>query len=58
MLYLVHIIGYIMNSDIWLRIRNLQRLRLVDLLGYLVPLPPLLVHALLPPQQLPHVCPA
>ena len=58
MLYLVHIIGYIMNSDIWLRIRNLQRLRLVDLLGDLVPLPPLLVHALLPPQQLPHVCPA
>ena len=37
---------------------NLQGLRQVDLLGDLLPPPPLLVHALLPPQQLSHVRPA
>ena len=57
-MYLIHFIGYVLDSDVWCGIRNLLGLGLVGLLSDLLPPPPLLVHALFPPQQLAHVCPA
>ena len=46
-----------MNFDIWRGIRNLQGLRLINLVDGLLPPPPFPVHALLPPQQLPYIGP-
>ena len=57
-MHLIDFIRYVLDSDVWIGIRNLLGLGLVDLLSDLLPPPPLLVHALLPPQKLPHVCPA
>ena len=59
MFYLVHFVRDILHPDVGVGEGDLQGLGLVHLVaGLLLHLPPLLVHALLPPKELPHVGPA